>query len=149
MFMTSLKNWVRLGVAVLGAYSMVGQQTPYWINLNTFLCDPTFGKQPGFWCRDLERVYTGVVAADAGAQCNQQTGRNDGSVFAGAVAGVTNCNNPQTIIADGYATPGNEPFYYAVSAGGYSSACSPNAYKQDACDVQYNYQAGGCSATSC
>ena len=140
-----LKIALRLSVAVLGTYSLLsGYGNSYFIFVGLYYCN--LFPQTSIWCRWDITTSNGAVAEDGGAPCNAQTGRSDGSVYAGAQAYNYDCSVQYTIIADAYATPGNEPLYYAVSAGGYSSGCSPNLYIQDSCDAQYNADIGGCTA---
>jgi hypothetical protein len=91
----------------------------------------------------------GLVSASALGQCNSYINRSSGTVYEFGDVDVY-CQSVYLIIASSYPTPQqNDPYNYAVSYGGYFAGCTPDLYKQDACDGNFNAVVGGCTLSPC
>jgi hypothetical protein len=149
MISKSIVLYVRLAVVLLAACcwnQLVGQLTPYYVTTsictpgppNNNVCTAQWGP---FWAGTLQATINGL--------CYEYAGTSHSPLYAG-VQDNWNCNNNYTGVVSSYPTPQpNDPYHYAVTAGGYFSGCSPGVYWQTACDSQWNYQVEGCELSPC
>jgi hypothetical protein len=141
--------YLRLAVVLFVACSwnqLVGQLTPYYIY--EFACEPN--QNANYLCQDslYGTGYSAVAAVGVGYCENNRGSTNPLEIQSNA--NLINCTSYYTMTATAYPTPqANDPYHYAISAGGSSSGCSPSAYGQQACDSQYNYSSGGCHKYPC